>query len=111
VAKSKIKELRVVGEDDDVVIIEDTSDDEDEETLQQRFQHQSRFRQAGMPDVPVEEPPTNLEEDVSLPPRKPRNTACKRAMKKLKVSEDTRPEVTTSTSVVGYSSSSLDLTT
>jgi hypothetical protein len=64
-----------------------------------------------MPDVPVEESPRNREEDVSLPPRKPRNTAHKRAMKKLKVSEDTRLEVSASTSVVKYSSSSLDLTT
>jgi hypothetical protein len=64
-----------------------------------------------MPDVPVEESPRNREEDVSLTPRKPRNTAHKRAMKKLQVSEDTRLEVSASTSVVKYSSSSLDLTT
>jgi hypothetical protein len=110
-AKLKTKECWVVGEDDDAVIIEDTSDDEDEETLQHHFQLWSRFQRVGMPDAPIKESLTNLEEDVPLPPRKPHNTMRKRVVKKLKVSEDTRLEVSTSTSVVGYSSSSLDLRT
>jgi uncharacterized OB-fold protein len=42
-----------------------------------------------MPDVSFEEPAANLEDDVSLPPRKLCNTMRKRAMNKLKVSEDT----------------------
>jgi hypothetical protein len=86
----KAKERRVIGKNNDVVIIEDTSDDEDEETLQQRFHLRSRFWRAGMLDVPVEEPPANLGEDMPLPPRKLCNTARKRAVKKLKVSKDTR---------------------
>jgi hypothetical protein len=65
-----------------------------------------------MPSVPIEEPPANLKEDVLLlPPRKPHDTACKCDVKKLKVSEDTRPEVSTSNSVVGYSSSFVDMKT
>jgi hypothetical protein len=59
-----------------------------------------------MLDVLVEEPPANLEEDVPLPPRKPRNTMRKCAVKKMMVSRDTREQVTTSTSAVRYSSSS-----
>jgi hypothetical protein len=57
--------------------------------LQQRFQLRYRLRRAGMPDVSFEEPAANLEDDVSLPPRKLCNTMRKRAMNKLKVSEDT----------------------
>jgi hypothetical protein len=45
--------------------------------------------------VPVEEPTSSLEDDVLRLLRKPRNTARKRAMKKIKVSEDTRTEVST----------------
>jgi hypothetical protein len=55
-----------------------------------------------MPHVPVVEKLSSLEADLPLPPRKPRNVARKRAMKKLKVSETTRREVSTTTRVVEY---------
>jgi hypothetical protein len=50
-----------------------STDDNDEEMLQQRFQDRSRFDRDGMPDVPVEEPSTSLEDVVPPPPTKPRN--------------------------------------
>jgi hypothetical protein len=37
---------------------------------------------------------------LSVPPRKPRNAARKHTMKKLKLSETTRQEVSTATRVV-----------
>ena len=101
-AEPKAKECRVVDEDDDAIVIEDSSDDEDEETLQQRFQLRSRFSRAGMPNIPVIEKPSSLEASLPAPPRKPRNVARKRAVKKLKLSEVTRPEVSSTTSVVEY---------
>ena len=84
------------------IVIKDGSDDEDEETLQQRFQLRSRFSRAGMPNIPVIEKPSSLEASLPAPPKKPRNVAWKCAVKKLKLSEATRPEVSSTTSVVEY---------
>jgi hypothetical protein len=64
-----------------------------------------------MPDVPVEESSANPGDDLPLLPMKSLNVARKRAMKKLKVSKDTRPEVGAATAVVEYPISSLLLTT
>jgi hypothetical protein len=96
--KAKAKEWRGIGEGDDTVIVEDTSDDDDdddeEETLQDRFQLRSRFSRPGLPHVPlVQDPPASLEASLAAPPRKPRNPARKRVMKKLRVSETTPQEV------------------
>jgi hypothetical protein len=55
-----------------------------------------------MPDIPVIEKPSILEASFPAPPRKPCNVAWKRAVKKLKLSEATRPEVSSTTSVVEY---------
>jgi hypothetical protein len=88
--KAKAKERREIGEGDDTVIVEDTSDndDDDEETLQDRFQLRSRFSRPGLPHVPlVQDPPASLEASLAAPPRKPRNPARKRVIKKLKVSK------------------------
>jgi hypothetical protein len=91
---TKAKERREVGEGDDTVVVEDTSDEDDEETLQDRFQLRSRFSRPGLPHVPlVQDPPASLEASLAAPPRKPRNPARKRVMKKLKVTETTSPEV------------------
>jgi hypothetical protein len=101
--KGKGKEHREVGEGDDTVTIEDTSDEEDGETLQERFQLQSRFSKPGLPHIPlVEDPPTSLEASLPAPPRRPRNVACKRVAKKLKVTETTSQEVSSSSRVVEY---------
>ena len=103
--KGKKKERCEVGEGSDAVVIESGSDDdEDEETLQQRFQLRSRFRRAGMPDVPVIiEKPSSLEASLPVPPRRPRNVARKHTVKKLKISETTNQEVNTATRVVEHS--------
>jgi hypothetical protein len=96
--KAKVKERREVGEGDDTVIVEDTTDDDDddddEETLQDHFQLRSRFSRPGLPHVPlVQDPPASLEASLAAPPRKPRNPARKRVMKKMKVTETTPQEV------------------
>jgi hypothetical protein len=101
--KGKAKERRKVGEGDDTVIVEDTSDEDDEETLQERFQLRSRFSCPRLPNVPlVQDPPTSLEASLPAPPRRPRNMACKRVSKKLKVTETTSQEVDSSSRVVKY---------
>jgi hypothetical protein len=101
--KGKAKERREVSVGDDTVTIEDTSDEEDEETLQERFQLRSRFCHPGLPNVPiVNEPPTSLEASLLAPLRRPRNVAHKRVTKKLKVTETTSQEVSSSSRVVEY---------
>jgi hypothetical protein len=101
--KGKAKECREVSEGDDTVTIEDTSDEEDGETLQERFQLWSRFNRPGLPNIPLtEDPPTSLEASLPAPPRRPRNVAHKRVAKKLKVTETTSQEVSSSSRVVGY---------
>jgi hypothetical protein len=83
----KSKECCEVSEGDDDIIIEDSSDDENEETLQQRFQLRSRFSQAGIPNIPVNVKPSSLEDSLPVPPRKLRNVAQKRTVRKLKLSK------------------------
>jgi hypothetical protein len=101
--KGKGKESHEVGEGDDTVTIEDRSDEEDGETLQERFQLRSRFSRPGLPHIPlVEDPPTSLEASLPVPPRRPRNVARKRVTKKLKVTETTSQEVSSSSRVVEY---------
>jgi hypothetical protein len=101
--KGKNKERREFGEGDDTVAIEDTSDEKDGETLQERLQLQSRFNRPGLPHIPlVEDPPTNLEASLPTPPRRPRNVVRKRVAKKLKVTETTSQEVSSSSRVVEY---------
>jgi hypothetical protein len=79
-----------VGNYDDVIFIKDTSNDEDEETSHQRLQLHSWFNRARMPHILVIKKPSSLEASLPVPPRKPRNVARKRVMKKLKLSEATR---------------------
>jgi hypothetical protein len=101
--KGKVKEHREVCEGDDTVTIEDTSDDEDGETLQEQFQLGSRFSRPGLPNIPlIVERPTSLEASISAPPRRPRNVERKRVAKKLKITESTTQEVSSSSSVVVY---------
>jgi hypothetical protein len=101
--KSKAKERREVSEGDDTVVVEDTSDEGDDETLQERFQLRSRFNRPGLRNVPlIQDPPTSLEASLPAPPRRPRNVACKRIAKKLKVTETTSQEVDSSSRVVEY---------
>jgi hypothetical protein len=101
--KGKVKERREVGEGDDTVTIEDTSDDEDEETLQEQFQLRSRFSCPGLPNVPlIIEKPASLEASIPASPRRPHNVACKRATKKLKITETTNQEVSTASGTVEY---------
>jgi hypothetical protein len=56
-----------------------------------------------MPNIPVMEKPSSLEASLPASPRKSRNMAWKRAVKKLKLSEATRLEVSSTTRVVDYS--------
>jgi hypothetical protein len=101
--KGKAKERREVGEGDDTVTIEDTSDKEDGETLQERFQLRSRFCRPGLPNVPlIDDPPTSLEASLPALSRRLRNVAHKRVAKKLKVTETTSQEVSSSSRVVEY---------
>jgi hypothetical protein len=101
--KGNAKERCEVGEDDDTVTIEDTSDEEDGETLQERFQLRSRFSRPGLPNIPlIEDPPTSLEASLPALTRRLRNVACKHVTKKLKVTETTSQEVSSSSRVVGY---------
>jgi hypothetical protein len=101
--KSKVKERRKVGEGDDTITIEDTSDDEDGETLQERFQLWSRFSCPGLPNIPlIVERPASLEASLPALPRRQCNVVRKRATKKLKITESTAQEVSSSSSVVEY---------
>jgi hypothetical protein len=101
--KGKGKERREIGEGDDTVTIEDTSDEEDGETVQERFQLRSRFGGPGLPHTPlVEDPLTSLEASFPAPPWRPRNVVHKRVAKKLKVTETTSQEVSSSSRVVEY---------
>jgi hypothetical protein len=101
--ESKVKERREVSKGDDTVTIEDTSDEEDGETLQERFQLRSRFSRPGLPHIPlVDDPPTSLEASLPAPSRRPRNVARKRVAKKLKVTETTSQDVSSSSRVVEY---------
>jgi hypothetical protein len=104
--KGKAKECHEVGEGGDTVTTEDTPDEEDGETLQERFQPRSKFSRPGLPNVPlIKDPPTSLEASLPAPPRRPRNVARKRVAKKMKVTETTSQEVSSSSRVVGYLSS------
>jgi hypothetical protein len=101
--KIKAKGHREVGEGNNTVIVEDTYDEDDEETLQERFQLRSRFSHPGLPNVPlIQNLPNSLEASLPAPPRKPRNVAQKRVAKKLKVTETTSQEVSSSSRVVEY---------
>jgi hypothetical protein len=101
--KGKAKERCEVGEGDDTITIEDTSDQEDGVMLQERFQLRSRFSRPGLPNIPlIEDPSTSLEASLPAPPRRPCNVARKRVAKKLKVTETTSQEVSSSSSLVEY---------
>jgi Flp pilus assembly protein TadG len=101
-AEPKAKERREVGDGNDAVVIGNTSGDEDKEMLQQEFQLRSRFSRARMPNSSVIEKPSILEASLLVTPRKPRNMACKRAVKKLKLSKATKQEVSTAIRVAEY---------
>jgi hypothetical protein len=65
------------------------------------FQLRSRFSRPGLPNVHlIDDPPTSLEASLPAPPRRPRNVA--RVAKKLKVTETTSQEVSSSSRVVEY---------
>jgi hypothetical protein len=99
--KGKVKERCQVGEGDDTVTIEGTSNEEDGETLQERFQLWSRFSRPRLLDIPlIVDRPTSLEASLPAPPRRPHNVERKRVAKKLKVTETSSHEVSSSSSVV-----------
>jgi hypothetical protein len=101
--KIKAKEHCEVGEGDDTVNLEDTSDEHDEETLQERLQLRSRFSRLGLPNVLlIQDALNSLEASLPVPPRKPRNVAHKCVAKKLKVTETTSQEVSSSSRVIEY---------
>jgi hypothetical protein len=76
--------------------------------LQERFQLRSRFSRPGLPNIPlIEDPPTRLEASLPAPPRRPCNVVRKRVAKKLKVTETTFQEVSSSSRVVKYLSGSI----
>jgi hypothetical protein len=50
----------------------------------------------------IKDPPTSLEASLPAPPRRPRNVACKRVTKKLKVTETTSQDVNSLSRVVEY---------
>jgi hypothetical protein len=71
--------------------------------MQERFQLRFRFSRPGLPHVPlIENPPTSLEASLPVLPWRPRNVACKRVAKKLKVTKTTSQEVSSSSRVVEY---------
>jgi hypothetical protein len=71
--------------------------------LQERFQLRSRFSRPGLPNVPlINDPPTSLEASLPAPPWRLHNVARKRVAKKLKVTETTSQEVSSSSRVVEY---------
>jgi hypothetical protein len=101
--KGKAKEHREGGESDDTITIEDTSDEEDRETLQEPFQLRSRFSRPGLSNMPlIEDPTTSLEASLPALPRRPHNVAHKCVAKKLKVTETTSQEMSSSSRVVEY---------
>jgi hypothetical protein len=76
--------------------------------LQERFQLRSRFIRPGLPNVPlIDDPPTSLKASLPMLPRRPRNVARKRVAKKLKVTETTSQEISSSSRVVEYLSYSI----
>jgi hypothetical protein len=103
-----VKERRKVGEGDDTITIEDTSNEEDGETLQERFQLRSTFSRPRLPDIPlIVNRPASLEASIPVPPRKSRNVARKCAANKLRITESTAQEVSSSSSVFEYLSWSI----
>jgi hypothetical protein len=73
------------------------------EEVQERLQLRSRFSRLGLPNVLlIQDPPNSLEASLPVSPRKPRNVAHKRVAKKLKVTETTSQEVSSSSRVIEY---------
>jgi hypothetical protein len=71
--------------------------------LQERFQLRSRFSRPRLPDIPlVEDPLTSLEASLPVPPSRLRNVTRKRVAKKLKVTETTSQEVSSSSRFIEY---------
>jgi hypothetical protein len=63
----------------------------------------SRFSHPGLPNVPIiDDPPTSLKASLLAPPRRLRNVVRKCVTKKLKVTETTSQEVSSSSKVVEY---------
>jgi hypothetical protein len=71
--------------------------------LQEWFQLWSRFSRPGLPNMPlIVEKLVSLEASIPVTPRRPRNVARKCTAKKLKITESTSEEVSSSSSVVEY---------